>query len=469
MLLIERILGGIMPVQKIDFSNLGKIKKGSISLNNLTILTGPNNSGKTYIVYILYGFYKNINRLEFSSVRELLSELLNEGIVKIHLEDFIIKNLDSIKHDANKYLKYSLNRIFNQQDDSIFTNTEFDICIHEERIREIFSSKKFVKRNTEIKMGNEKKAIELSYDEVSRELSIVVFNKDLPKELIASVISNFISTLLFNLDQNEIFILPAERAGLNLFYKELNANRNALIESIVNLEKAKKINPFDLIMNMTSKYPQPISEYIHFLNNMDSTKKRTSEFKHLSQKINKKILDGSYKVKEDEIYFRPYKSNGVELKLHVASSTTKSLFGLNYYLEHIAKSGDFLFIDEPELNLHPDNHRILARLICNIVNEGVKVILSTHSDHFIKEINNLIMLSEDFPKRDSIMTKYKYSSDELLSSDNISAYLVDKKTIKQIPINQEEGIIESTFDDAINEFNTINDDIYYSKLGDFDE
>ncbi|MDD4915157.1 MAG: AAA family ATPase [Methylococcales bacterium] len=41
---------------KIQFENLGCIEQGSVELNDLTIFCGKNNTGKTYVMYTLYGF-----------------------------------------------------------------------------------------------------------------------------------------------------------------------------------------------------------------------------------------------------------------------------------------------------------------------------------------------------------------------------------------------------------------------------
>jgi predicted ATPase len=46
------------------------------------------------------------------------------------------------------------------------------------------------------------------------------------------------------------------------------------------------------------------------------------------------------------------------MPLHFTSSTVKTLFSLVFYLQHLAKPGDYLMIDEPELSLHPDNRGI---------------------------------------------------------------------------------------------------------------
>ena len=50
-------------------------------------------------------------------------------------------------------------------------------------------------------------------------------------------------------------------------------------------------------------------------------------------------------------------------------------------------------VDEPELNLHPENQRRMARLFARLVNVGVKVFVTTHSDYIVKELNTLILLN----------------------------------------------------------------------------
>ena len=87
------------------------------------------------------------------------------------------------------------------------------------------------------------------------------------------------------------------------------------------------------------------------------------------------------------------------IPFHVASSSIKSLFGLDYFLDHVGSSGDYLIIDEPELSLHYKNQKKLALFFYELIKIGYKVILSTHSDILIRELTNLVLkskLSEDY-------------------------------------------------------------------------
>jgi predicted ATPase len=43
----------------------------------------------------------------------------------------------------------------------------------------------------------------------------------------------------------------------------------------------------------------------------------------------------------------------------------------------------YIFIDEPELNLHPENQRLITQVLANLVNIGIKVFITTHSDYII--------------------------------------------------------------------------------------
>jgi predicted ATPase len=75
-----------------------------------------------------------------------------------------------------------------------------------------------------------------------------------------------------------------------------------------------------------------------------------------------------------------------------SSSSVRSLLDLGVYLRCVASVGDLLVIDEPELNLHPQNQRRVARLLARLTNVGINVLVTTHSDCLIKELNLLLLM-----------------------------------------------------------------------------
>jgi AAA15 family ATPase/GTPase len=213
-----------------------------------------------------------------------------------------------------------------------------------------------------------------------------------------------------------------------------------------------------------STYPKPIADYIDWLNRTKHYKSLKSKFATSSTTLQKNILGGSYSFDETNNINFHLNNQKDTLPLHLTSSTVKTYFGLWFYLQHMAQEGDVLMIDEPELSLHPNNQRKIARLLAQLVNKGIRVVISTHSDYMVREFNSLIMLghAQDEKSKQELMAKYNYQEDELLTKDKVGAYLFHNNTIDSMEITKDEGIIATTFDEVINELNQSSDDIYYS-------
>ena len=133
-------------------------------------------------------------------------------------------------------------------------------------------------------------------------------------------------------------------------------------------------------------------------------------------------------------------------------------------------------IDEPELNLHPKNQCRIARLFARLIHMGIKVFITTHSDYIIKELNKLIMLSNEAAHLKEIAKKYNYRSDELLDAARVSLYIAEKSLIKltgnsrssrwptlvAADIDKQLGIDARSFDSVIDRMNEIQQEIIWS-------
>lgn len=448
----------------IKLENLGNIKEADIELGKLTIFSGANNSGKTYVNYILYALLDKKYALRSDFYSDYIKEAKENGISKIDLIDFLNKRYSKLKNNLEKSFFKTADRFFSAEDGT-FKNFKLTIFQDIEKIKEDILTTSI---SNELSIGKNKVVFEVTKEKSNTILTLIVQDNTLPNDIYIDFLSDIMFKLFFKELNKSTFLLPAERTGLNLFYQELNTYRNSLIN---NLQK-NKINPIDVLKDMmVSKYPQPIADYIEFLNNTSILKKHKSPLRDLNSKLHHKIVRGKYNVDRDgSIIFLPYKTyfNGnnfqSKIDLHLSSSTVKTFFSLEFYLEHIANEGSYLIIDEPELNLHPDNQRNIARLIAQMVNRGVNVILSTHSDYIVREFNNLIMLNSDFQKREELLSKYDYEKDELLDVNSVKAYLIDDGMVTSMEITGEEGIIATTFDDVVNSLNISSDDIYYTLI-----
>ncbi|SFM26599.1 AAA ATPase domain-containing protein [Nitrosomonas communis] len=128
-----------------------------------------------------------------------------------------------------------------------------------------------------------------------------------------------------------------------------------------------------------------------------------------------------------------------------------------------------LMIDEPELNLHPVNQRRMARFLAKLVNTGVKVFVTTHSDYIIKEFNTLIMLNRRLPHYIRIQKDFGYQEAQILAPEQVALYMTKnigtkrkpKYTLERAKIAPHLGLEAITFDDSIDEMNQIQDEIRY--------
>ena len=124
-------------------------------------------------------------------------------------------------------------------------------------------------------------------------------------------------------------------------------------------------------------------------------------------------------------------------------------------------------IDEPELNLHPKNQRNMARLLAMLVNAGIKVFITTHSDYIIREFNTLIQLNNDDAYLKKLQKQEGYAASELLDASKVKAYVAEKQedgvVLKEAPTTQKDGITIDTLDDVIDKMNQIHDAIIWGE------
>ena len=80
---------------------------------------------------------------------------------------------------------------------------------------------------------------------------------------------------------------------------------------------------------------------------------------------------------------------------NMISSSLKSLLGFTEYLKRSRMlRSSMLFIDEPEMNLHPEKQVELMELMEKIIlEENTKIILSTHSNFITRKLLNILLSS----------------------------------------------------------------------------
>ena len=117
------------------------------------------------------------------------------------------------------------------------------------------------------------------------------------------------------------------------------------------------------------------------------------------------------------------------------------------YLKYLVRTGHLFILEEPESHLDPANQRLLARAIAMLVNAGVRVLVTTHSDIMLSQMNNLMQVSS-FESRRRLRMGYKAA--EVLRPSDVSAYVFQPNAggtqVCGLPVHSEEGISTESFD-----------------------
>ncbi len=449
---------------KLEVKNLGIIKQAEIDLSkNLLIFTGYNNTGKTYLTYLLYGFYKLFNKLKDESRKF----------------DFVEKNKDffdlfTVKNNSTeKDWDFEVSLNFYQEWDkilSIFQNKLVEYCneifvdneirpnlkiiFSEDEKNDIFKIKSnYISEN----QSNSIKNGILEYKQNHKNV-VNIFESELSINQIKLKLFHYFFEYVFDiyLTIKEIRFFPAERSALNQYAYDIIYTR---------AEKYEEAQNQIFSENKTAKheipeYPLAINDYIKLVYNLRKWRKNTTQFDEMASKI-ETMLGGKVSIDEDgNINFLAFQTQQ-SLKAHLTSSTVKSLAVLVLYLRHVANFGDIIFIDEPEINLHPENQRKLARIIAELSNLGLKLIVSTHSDYFTKELASLIMLSKNFENKNELLNEFELTENELIKKETISIYSSSRDgQITEEKINGF-GIEVEYFDSVIDNQSQMYDKIYF--------
>ena len=459
---------------KISVKNLGILEQAEFELGELTLICGGNNTGKTYATYALFGFLWRWERLlEAKIPSRTIEALLRDGVTRVDIEPYAMKADDILRRGCLEYTR-NLPRIFASKQGR-FKGTKFQVSLESATISSIKN------RDFERKVQSAEDDL-LSLSKAKGEKDLVVSllmekgKRALPAEMIEEVVSGGIIELLFSKFLPRPFIASAERTGAAIFRKELNFARNRLLKEMI--QSDKNIDPMELLFKSYQDYPLPVEVNVDFIRQLEDVVKKDSFLtENHPQVLNDfaDIIGGEYIVgSNDTIYFKPTRKQ-LKLTMDESSSAVRSLLDIGFYLRHVAEPGDLLMVDEPELNLHPENQRRMARLFARLVNLGIRVFATTHSDYIVKELNTLIMLNQDKPYLKQIAEEEGYQSEELIAAEKIRVYIAEEalmkreggsrrsryQTLVSANIDPELGIEVRSFDEIINKMNEIQEAIVW--------
>jgi predicted ATP-dependent endonuclease of OLD family len=411
---------------KFTFKNLGKLDEAEIEVKDLTIVCGENNTGKTYLLYAIYGFWAYLLRSDIPLLSaDIRIALHTHKKIELNIEEaFSIENINSfLGKVAEEYALKQIDRDFVAKS-KFFKNLKMDLELSRNDYLQVLKSLKREFRSLDFHVGHPEGLVQFNF-QIKDNILLITQEK-----------SNLSISRLFSFS-------TSERTGIVIFKDELDFQRRRLLDIA---STAKELDSMEIFhrafINYKDTYSKPIKDEAEFIRNLLAYEKlkksegvKESEQSLLNMKQLEDIIGGVLELSSDgTIYFKPNKNKSLRLTMDQVSSSIRSILSLYFYIrDQSHKDNQILMIDEPEMNLHPKNQRAMARFLASLVNQGIKVMVSTHSDYLVRELNHLTALYK-FKDQDSVKTyladeKNPYSEEVLISPDQVGLYYTTEDSV----------------------------------------
>jgi predicted ATPase len=422
--------------------NVGLVREATINLANLCIVMGPNNSGKSTVATALYSAIKSALGLKDQTARRIQSPLLRTSrryrLPRARLgelADELIEVISTATSETDRMQAvmaktgWLAEALLQEYAERFLAELEAgmgaslaNIATRDVRGRrlplKISIESESPEWSVEIRLRRESPQVVVRITEAPIPVDTgplpwlsrrQVTNTELRMAL--SVLSDATGTALFAKFPSGAHYLPAARAGL------LQSHR---LVAAAMFQRSPLIGLGEVSMPSLSGV---VADFVSEI--LLSEGPRESPFAKVAEEIERDVIHGRLRqVTTDAGYPEiEFVDGSGRYPIHRTSSMVSELAPIVLLLQRSVQLGDLLIIEEPESHLHPATQVLLARILVQ-ASQRLYVFLTTHSDFFLSEINNLIRESQLTPKREMAATA-AYWMDKKIDGSRLLALQID--------------------------------------------
>ncbi len=501
---------------EIDVKDFGPIAEAKIELRPLTVFVGPSNTGKSYLATLIYALHHFFNDTVFNRnsmgdipyyfsrrrqiaedyyTKDNLEKLLdwleyggNEKVANKNSEYFLpkemfklirpcIRNIDQASYD----LDLEIRRCFS-------VRRTADLVRHQKkpgRKALVSVGKKFIEPddksisvNYNISIGEQEASLRAtvpSYPNLSIGLSYQEFREIRKIRKACSFTPNndemnqthyaFIVNQLANIFKNNVagpltescYYLPAGRTGM------MHTHR-VIVKALFQGATRAGLQPEYVAPMLSGAVADFLNRLVLLGDRNGGYSRKTSIGDQIEQEILKGTINiGASETGYPEFYYQPDGWTKIALPSMSTSSMISELAPVVLYLRYIVKTGEVIIIEEPEAHLHPAMQVEFTRRLAALINSGVRVIVTTHSEWVLEKLANIVASSSKLNGK-----KNNSDAEVTLFPNQVGAWLFEPKQsprgskVKELPLNTETRMLPADFDSIAtslyNEWATLHSD-----------
>lgn len=420
----------IRETTELSVSNLGPVEAADIELRPLTVFVGPSNTGKSYVAMLIYALHNFFTayavRRRFTEPFDLsqddvdrIHEWVNSSLPRVAVEgnagysrphkmpdavaDAVNRNLRDTAH-MSEPLSDEIARCFGMERASNLMRYPYGgkslFSIRGRATGEDGRNRRF---QYEMELANGDACLTSSIPEIAfaqidldgfpiwHFQSLTEEFQEGREEAAHFLISGIVREAVYGMVRpfsHPARYLPADRVGV--MHAHQVAVRGA-IESATRVGLRRDDSPAPMLSGALGDFLQGLVTLA------EPRHRRRDANESLVRRIEKSLMRGEALVKASptgypSFFFRP---DGWErdLPLMNASSMVSEIAPVVLYLRHFVRPGGLLIIEEPESHLHPAMQVKFIRLLAAAVQEGVRILITTHSEWVLEELANLVRMS----------------------------------------------------------------------------
>lgn len=442
---------------KISVENFGPVREGTVEFKPLTVFIGPNNSGKTYMATLMYALFKAFARNAFSTVwppqfhgafgdeygETLRSWTTPPPLTVNDLPDGVREALErmasSLIYDGTGNLSRGMLDAFGVIDTSHLASR-----VNGEARSFALSVSAFGLDQSIIKLPQKPLPVLVESDHSPPPIGDLDISGVLNQSPFRA--RNMLLKFVWNefLDQwgipaGDVHYLPAGRSAILRGWEFLQSTTVAEFATAQPGVSGDFLRTLQRVLRGTDNDPNKALAAIR-----NGGGQNPALFL-----MENDLLAGGISVADNsasQIKMR-YETDGLlSVPIQQASSMAAELAPLYLWIERVLRPGDVLIIDEPEAHLHPENQRLVARVLVRLVNVGVNVICATHSSMILHQMSNHILAAKKTEKK---RTEVGFEDDDILNLDDLGAYLFNPSDggveIEPVETDDTFGVSEDEF------------------------